>query len=146
MAFFYQKSLIYIFDKKYKFLYEKSKSKNSHNLIFCQLFVRKHEKSGNLAKNWNLVINRNFGQKLKFYSKIEILVKNWNLVINGNFGQTLNFYSQIEILFKNSKSLTFCQLFVRKPTIMEFDLVWLHYFLIRNCPTRFSNSSTGLWK
>jgi len=38
---------------------------------------------------------RNFGQKSKFWSKIEILVKNQNLVKNRNFGQ------KIEILDKN---------------------------------------------
>ena len=58
--------------------------------------------------------NRNFGQKSKFWSKIEILVKNRNfgqkstfwsnieiLVKNRNFGQKSTFWSKIEILVKN---------------------------------------------
>ena len=35
----------------------------------------------------NLVKNINFGQKSKFWSKIEIFVKNKNFVQNKNFGQ-----------------------------------------------------------
>ena len=42
-----------------------------------------------MVKNWN------FGQKLKFWSKIKIVVKNWNC------GQKLKFWSKIEILVKN---------------------------------------------
>ena len=55
--------------------------------------------------------NRNFGQKSKFWSKIEILVKNLNfgqklvenrnLVQNRNFIRKSKFYSKIEILFEN---------------------------------------------
>jgi len=41
-----------------------------------------------------LVKNGNFGQKLKFWSKMEILVK------NGNFGQKWKFWSKIEIWSK----------------------------------------------
>ena len=39
--------------------------------------------------------NRNFGQKWKFWSKMEILVK------NGNFGQKWKCWSKMEILVKN---------------------------------------------
>ena len=39
-----------------------------------------------------LVKNQNFGQKSKFWPKIQILVK------NQNFRQKSNFWSQIEIL------------------------------------------------
>jgi len=42
-----------------------------------------------------LVKSRNFGQKSKFWSKIEILVK------DRNFGQKLKFWSKIEVLVKN---------------------------------------------
>ena len=45
------------------------------------------------SKFW--VKNRNFGQKSKFCSKIEILVK------NQNFVQKSKFWSKIEILVKN---------------------------------------------
>ena len=34
-----------------------------------------------------------FGQKSKFWSKIEVLVKNSNLVKKSNFGQKLKFWS-----------------------------------------------------
>jgi len=37
----------------------------------------------------------NVGQKLKFWSEVEILVK------NRNFGQKLKFWSKIEILVRN---------------------------------------------
>jgi len=39
--------------------------------------------------------NPNFGQKSKFWSKIQILVK------NPNFGQKSKFWSKIQILVKN---------------------------------------------
>ena len=70
--------------------------------------------------NKSTLKNLNFGQKSKFWSKIEILVKNRNfdqkskfwlkvdfwlkieiLIRNRNFTQKSKFWSKIEILFKN---------------------------------------------
>ena len=52
-------------------------------------------RSANFGQILILVKNRNFGQKSKFWPKIEILVK------NRNFGQKSKFLSKIEILVKN---------------------------------------------
>jgi len=53
------------------------------------------------SKLENFLENRNFGQKWKFFSKIEIMVKNGNLLENRNFGQKSKFFSKIEILVNN---------------------------------------------
>ena len=83
--------------------------------IFCQRQVT-IKWVWRLSKVKLLVKNRNFGEKLKFWSKIEILVKNRNfsqksrvcskieiLVKNRKFGQKLKCWSKIELLVKNRK-------------------------------------------
>ena len=59
--------------------------------------------------------NGNFGQKSKFWSKIEILVKNWKfLVKNWNYGQKLKYWSKIEILVKNGNFWSKIEILVKK--------------------------------
>jgi len=60
--------------------------------------VRRWCWAGCVPKKFEMVKNRNFGQKSKFWSKIEILVKNRNfgqkieiVVKNRNFGQRYKF-------------------------------------------------------
>jgi len=51
--------------------------------------------------------NRNFGQKSKFWPKIQILVKNPNFgKKNANFGQKSKFWSKIQISAKIEKYMT----------------------------------------
>ena len=68
---------------------------------------------GKLSMEYSRYCIQNFGQKFKFWSKIQILVKNSNFIPNSNFGKiqilvkNLNighkfrFWSKIKILVKN---------------------------------------------
>ena len=73
---------------------DKSKNKKTENGPIRQ--IRNFDQK---SKFWSkieiLIENRNFGQKSKFWSKIKILVK------NRNFGQKSKFWSKIEILARN---------------------------------------------
>jgi len=72
---------------------------------------------GQKSKFWSkmeiLFKNRNFGQKSKFWSKIEVLAK------HRNFGQKSKIWSKIEILVKNRNFGHTCTFL---PTIQIFGL------------------------
>jgi len=80
----------------------------------------------------HLIKNRNFGKKLKFWSKIDILVRNRNvgqkstfwseieiLFKNPNFEQKSKFWSEIEILFKNPNFEQKSNFFLKKHGKLE---------------------------
>ena len=79
--------------------------------------------------------NRNFGQKSKFWSTIEILVK------HRNFGQTSQFWSNIEILVKHrnfgqtSKFLSNIKFFVKHQKFGQTSKFWskIDLFFSQNC-------------
>ena len=99
-----------------------------------------------------MVKNRNFGQKSKFWSKIEILAKMENLVNNfgqklkiwsnildknRNIGERSNVWSQIEILVKTrnirQKLENFCQNFCQKSECCQIMYIFAtgFYFLTK---------------
>jgi len=85
-------------------------------LIFCFIFN-------------SLVKNRNFGQKSKFWSKIDILVK------SRNFGQKSTFWSKVEILVKNrnfgqKSKLTFLCYWI---FFNIFNFLLHFVFLLKSC-------------
>jgi len=84
-------------------------------LVFSAKFWRRfYGNSVWSKKKLQILVKKGFGQKSKFWSKIEILVKNRNFgqkwifwtrieifIKNRNFGQNCIFWTRIEILIKN---------------------------------------------
>jgi len=102
--------------------------REKHDKKFLKNDIVTFRKSKTSSKN--LVKNRNFGQKSKFWSKIGILVK------NRNFGQKSKFWSKIEILVKNRN---FGQKNSKKYDIFTF--VSVLFPMSSFCVTKFTENS-----